>query len=191
MASYIIDGVLILIFLFAVAYYTHRGFVASIIGFLRFFIATGVATLFSPALGERFQPFISEKLGTGHAEDFFSVMLQEFVSSGYIAKALAFSLLFTAVILAIKIIELLAGLFTKLPVVNFVNRTLGMLVGIAVGFFWIELLTFAGVAIGEYTHGSITFVPEGTFRATVICRWLYEHNIFKWIIERLMAYIAH
>ena len=190
MSSYVIDGILILIFLAAVLYYTYRGFVASIIGFLKFFVATGIATLFSPTLGERFQPFISEKLGTGLGEDFFSVMLQEMVSSGYIAKALAFTLLFVAVMLLVKIIELLSGVITRLPGIRFINRTLGMLIGIVVGFFWVQLITFAGVALGEYTHGSISFIPEGTYRATVVCRWLYEHNMFKWIIERLMEALA-
>ena len=190
MAGYLIDGAMILIFLIFVAYYTHRGFVASLLGFLKFFVASGVATLFSPTLGERFQPFISERLGTGHGEDFFSVMLQKMVSSGYIAKALAFSLLFLGTIVALKIIELLAGAITKLPILHFIDRSLGMLLGVAVGFFWIQLLAFAGVALGEYTKGMFDFIPEGTYQSTTVCKWLYENNLFKWIIERLMETLA-
>lgn len=190
MERYMIDGAVVLLFALIVIHYTRRGFVASLVGFLRFWIASGIATLFSGRLGAILQPIIEKRLNIDTDGSFFSSLLQEVVSSGYLAKTFAFILIFIAASIVIKLVELIVNAMTKLPLVNFVNRMLGMAMGLIIGFFWVELIAFAAVSLVDYLNVSFSFLPEGTLHDTVVLQWLYEHNIFRWIVSRLLAAIG-
>jgi len=191
MGSLIIDGSVILIFILIVVHYTHRGFVASVVGFLRFWIATGIATLFSGRVGASLQPIIEARLELEENGSFFSNLLQQIVHSGYLSKAIAFILIFIAASLFVKLIEVIMNAMTKLPFVNFINRMLGMGMGLVIGFFWVELIAFAVVSLADYLNEILTFLPEGAIRDTVVLHWLYEHNIFRWIVDRLLTALGH
>ena len=190
MGSYLIDGFVVLIFVLIVVHYTRQGFASSVIGLLRFWIAVGFATLFSSSLGEVLQPVIEGHLDIGEEGGFFSMLLQEFVASGYLAKALAFFLIFVATSILIKLIEMIVNTLTKLPVINLINRLLGAAVGIAIGFFWVELLAFGAISLADYLNEMLTFLPEGALEHTVVLQWLYDHNIFRWIVSQLLAAVG-
>ena len=187
MASLVIDAIVVCLFLAIVINYTYRGFVASLVGFLSFWIASGVATLFSPQVAEYLQPFVESRLSIENGGDFFSTLLQKMISSGYLSKALAFVLVFIAASIVIKLVEVIVNAMTKLPFINLLNRLFGMAMGVVIGFFWVELIAFAGVSLAEYLNGSLAIFPEGTFQNTVVVKWLYEHNIFRWIVERFLT----
>ena len=187
MAHLIVDGLILFLYAAIVIFYTYRGFVATLVGFLRFFIATGLAILFSPSIGTELQPTIENRLSIEADGPFFSSLLQEVVSSGYLAKALAFILVFMAASILIKLVELMVNAISKLPVINFINRTLGALLGILIGFFWVQLIAFSVVTLATYLKDTVTVFPEGTYQSTTVLKWLYEHNIFTWIVGRLLA----
>ena len=190
MTSLILDGIVVLLFAAIVIFYTHKGFIASLVGMLRFWIATGVATLFSPRLSVLLQPLVEAKLVINSEGDFFSTLLQKVISSGYLAKTLAFILIFVAVSIVIKLVELILNAVAKLPLIKFLNRTLGLVMGLAIGFFWVELLVFASVSILSYLQGSFQILPEGTLESTTVVAWIYEHNIFNWIVEKLLSAVG-
>jgi len=100
-------------------------------------------------------------------------------------------LIFIAASLFVKLIEVIMNAMTKLPFVNFINRMLGMGMGLVIGFFWVELIAFAVVSLADYLNEILTFLPEGAIRDTVVLHWLYEHNIFRWIVDRLLTALGH
>ncbi len=187
MGSLCIDGFVVLVFVLIVVHYTHRGFVASLVGFLRFWIASGLAILFSGRVGSALQPIIESRLNLEADGSFFSNLLQQIVHSGYLANAISFILIFIAASIFVKLVEVIVNAMAKLPFVNFVNRMLGMAMGLVIGFFWIELIAFAVVLLADYLNEVLTFLPEGAIRDTVVLNWLYEHNIFRWIVSRLLT----
>lgn len=191
MGSFVIDLAVVVLFLLIVAHYTHRGFVASVVGFLRFWIATGIATLFAGRVGASLQPIIEGRLELEENGSFFSALLQEIVHSGYLSKAIAFILIFIAASLFVKLVEVIMNAMTKLPLVNFINRMLGMAMGLLIGFFWVELIAFAVISLADYLNEIVTFLPEGAIRDTVVLHWLYEHNIFRWIVDRLLTAVGY
>lgn len=190
MAHLIVDGLIALLFAIIVINYTYRGFIASVVGILRFFIATGVATLLAPTVGAEIQPTVEARLSLDAGGSFFSALLQKIVTSGYLSKALAFVLIFTATSILIKLIELLVNAMTKLPLINFINRALGAVMGIAVGFFWVQLVAFGSVTLATCLKDTVFLFPKGTYQNTTVLKWLYEHNIFTWIVERLFALLG-
>lgn len=191
MASLWLDVIAVLLFVGFVIYYTCRGFVVSLVGLLRFAIASALATLFSPALSGVLQPLVEQNLVLETGEDFFSTLLQKFISSGHLARAIAFILIFIAASLLIKIFEVLFKMMTKkLKLIRFLDHTLGLVMGLVIGFFWVELLVFAGVSLLSYLQGSFQLLPEGTIENTTVIKWIYENNIFNFIIERLMSAVG-
>ncbi len=190
MTAFAIDAIVIVLFLLIVLTYTLKGLISSLVGFLKFWIASGVATLFSPTLGTVLQPILVEKIGFESDGSFFSEILGEVITSGYLAKTVAFILIFIGMMILIKIVEIVMNASAKLPLIRFFNRTFGFLLGIAIGFFWVELLAFGAVSIVEAFGDSLTFIPEGVFENTLVTRWLYEHNIFRWIIDRIVERVS-
>ena len=191
MGSLLVDAFVLLVFFLIMIYYTLRGFVAALVGFLRFWIAASLAVFFSGRLSARIQPIIEARLNIEDDGSFFSALLEKVVSSGTLSKAIAFVLLFALASIAVKLFELLFKAMEKVPFVKLVNRLFGMMMGMVVGYFWVQILAFAMVTFADYLNAWLTFLPEGSIRNTVLLNWLYENNIFRWIVERLMTALIH
>ena len=79
----------------------------------------------------------------------------------------------------------LAKILLPLVLQNILTITIGMADSIMVSGS--GEAAFAGVSLAEYLNGSLAIFPEGTFQNTVVVKWLYEHNIFRWIVERFLT----
>lgn len=84
-----------------------------------------------------------------------------------------------------KILELVLNIFVKLPVINFMNNILGLVVGIVAGFFWIQLLSVLFMTFAEYLASSVSWLSVEDFDNTLLARFLYENNLFRIIFESL------
>ena len=184
--SLLIDAILAAVMIFCIVYYAKKGFAASLLGLIRFWIALALALLFSGPLAEKLQPIISEKIGNGN-ENFFSVIVNGFVSSGYVARVLAFAILFAAAVILVKLLEMALRLLSRIPVIGGLNKILGTLLGLLVGFFWISLLSLILMAMAEYLSGSIPGLTHESFKNTILAKFLYENNIFRLLFEKLSA----
>lgn len=185
--SLIIDLILVAVFAFFVIFYMKKGLVHSIVGFARFWIALGIAIAFSGLLADALQPLISEKIGNGDGESFMSAIVQSVVSSGYVARVLSFALLFAVAFVAVKLLELLLRPLVKLPVIHFMNNALGAVLGVLVGFLWLQLLSIVFMAAAELLSGSISWLTPESFDSTILAKFLYEHNLFRLLFESLTA----
>ena len=183
--NYVIDSVLVAIMLFCVVFYSVKGFISSVVGLFRFWIAAALAGVFSKPLTERLHPIIVDKLGMEEGGNFVSEIVKGVISSGYISRVVAFSLVFAAVLIALKLLELIMNLLSKLPVIRFLNRTLGTAVGVVVGVFWVQLIALVLMACGELFGDTVPFLAPDVLNGTVLAKFLYEHNLFRLVFESL------
>lgn len=183
--SYVIDGILVAVMLFCIVFYSVKGFVSSVVGLFRFWIAAALSGVFSKSLSEKLHPMILSKIGLEESGNFFSKVVNAVVSSGYISRVIAFALVFVVTLIAVKILEIIMNLLTKLPVMRFLNRTLGSAVGVVIGAFWVQLLAIIIMALAELLAGSVEWLSPEIFNGTVIARFLYEHNVFRMVFEAL------
>ncbi len=183
--SVIIDLILVAVFVFCAVFYYKKGLLASIIGFARFWIALGLALLFSKGLAGKIQPVMESKFGVEEGGSFVSELVGMALSSGFVARVLAFAIIFIVSFIAVKILELVLNIFVKLPVINFMNNILGLVVGIVAGFFWIQLLSVLFMTFAEYLASSVSWLSVEDFDNTLLARFLYENNLFRIIFESL------
>ncbi len=185
MAGILIDLVLVAIAALCILRGWQKGFVSSVIGLGRFALSLFLSYFLSAPLANAMQPAILEKLGGGESENFFSNLLAGIVSSGYVARVLAFAILFLASSLLIKVLEVILNLFVKLPVLKFANNLLGVLVGVLTAFFWVELLTVLFMVAATYFSESVSWLSAETFDKTFLAKFFYEHNFFRAIFEAI------
>ncbi len=185
--SFVIDGILVTVMIFCVIFYSKKGFVASLVGFVRFWLAAGLAIWLSGPVANKLQPVVEAKLGISQNEGFFSVIVERIVSSGYLSRVLAFALIFVAALIAVKLLELLLKLLVKLPVVSFFNKTLGAVMGIAIGLFWLQVLSLVFMMLAEYLSGSVSWITHDAFDNTYLAKFIYDNNLFRYLFERLTS----
>lgn len=183
----VIDGILIAVAIFCVIYYSVKGFVASVVGLIRFWLALGLSVAFSGPLAEKLQPVVVSRLNFSENDSFFSQIVERVVTAGYLSRVLAFALIFVAALLAVKILELALKLLTKLPVLKFLNKSLGAVVGIGMALFWVQLLTVIFMATAEFLAGSVSWLTPEVFDNTVIAKFIYDNNLFRYMFEGLTA----
>ncbi len=106
--------------------------------------------------------------------------------SGYLAclilQAAAWVVVFIAACIILKLIEATLDLISKIPVLNMLNRTGGLVFGLANGVMklWIACLIvtmFASTAFGEYIF---TQINNNTFLS-----FIYNHNYFMEIVSNM------
>lgn len=187
MVGIIIDLVLVAVAVFCLLWGWHKGFVSSVLGFGRFFIATLLSFWLSGPLGNWAQPWILEKMGSGESDNLFVKVFQTAVSSGYVARVLAFAAVFILTSIAVKVLELVLNLVAKIPGLHFMNGLLGMLMGAVNAFFWVELLTVLFIVAAGFFSESISWLSATSFEKTILAKWFYEHNFFRMIFESMMG----
>lgn len=133
---YIIDIVLVLLFISWVVYYYRKGFVRSVLEFCSFFAAAVVTRAYYVPLADWIRANTSLCSGT---------------AGEYKAKFIAMIILFIAVSLVLKILISIVDKFFKLPILKTANKALGLVIGILCGVLMvtgacvlINALTFTG-----------------------------------------------
>ena len=94
---------------------------------------------------------------------------------------------FAAAVILVKLLEMALRLLSRIPVIGGLNKILGTLLGLLVGFFWISLLSLILMAMAEYLSGSIPGLTPESFENTILAKFLYEKNIFRLLFEKLSA----
>ena len=124
---YIIDIVLLLIFIVCVVYYYRKGFVRSILEFCSFFVSALLTKMYSPAAAD----WLIKNT------DFFNGV------SAPQAKANLISVIviFIAASVLLRVIIGLIDKFFTLPVIKTANKALGLLVGAICGFLLVSAVT--------------------------------------------------
>ena len=133
---YIIDIVLVLLFISWVVYYYRKGFVRSVLEFCSFFAAAVVTRAYYVPLADWIRAKTSLCSGT---------------AGEYKAKFIAMIILFIAVSLVLKILIGIVDKFFKLPILKTANKALGLVIGTLCGVLMvtgacvlINALTFTG-----------------------------------------------
>ncbi len=116
--EYLIDGILLLIFIFSIIFYYKKGFVRSLLEFLSYFAASFVSGMYSSKAAE----FILNKT------DFFSGERAE--ENAELFSAVVLFILISA---ALKCIIYYIDKFFKLPVIKTANQLLGGVLGALCG----------------------------------------------------------
>lgn len=185
--SLLIDLILITVFALCVYHYTKKGFAHSLLGMARFWLALIPAMAFSGWLADKIQPFVSANIGNKDGASFVSEIVERLIHSGYVSRVLAFAILFFAIAIAIKLIELLLKLLFELPLLRFMNKALGILLGAAIGFLWIQILSLIFMAGAELLSGSVAWLTPDYFDNAILARYLYDNNLFRFLFEKLSA----
>lgn len=103
-----------------------------------------------------------------------------------ISNALAFILCFIVAIILLKIVISIVDTIFKLPILNSVNRTAGLLLGLALAVIIIFVYSSAAVQLVN-SLGAVSpeLFGEKVIEDSVIVKFFSEHNIFS-IVENVL-----
>lgn len=124
---YIIDIVLLLIFIVCVVYYYRKGFVRSLLEFCSFFVSVILTKMYSPAAAD----WILENT------DFFSGVSSPEAKANLISVIV----LFIVISVVLRVIIGVIDKFFTLPVIKTANKALGVLIGAVCGFLLVSAVT--------------------------------------------------
>lgn len=124
---YIIDIVLLLIFIVCVVYYYRKGFVRSLLEFCSFFVSVILTKMYSPAAAD----WILKNT------DFFS----DVRSPEAKANLISVIVLFIVISVVLRVIIGVIDKFFTLPVIKTANKALGVLIGAVCGFLLVSAVT--------------------------------------------------
>ena len=169
----IILDLIVLIILASSIFTTYRkGFVKSVLDFASSILSIVFANLFSPYVSDMFLPFLTEKFSGGEKA------IPETALSLF-AHALAFASLFALFCIIFKVVTLFVSGIFKLPILNGLNKTLGLILGCVKAL--ISLFLF--VAIMQLIIPLISTTQSGLIndeivQSTFVFKFLYN---IKWI----------
>ena len=125
---------LILVLVFSVFRGYRKGFIIQVIGFFSLILAAVVAWILYPSFGKLFQilPNSMAPFQTTNLKDFFYLKTN---------SILWFIILFFVALILIKFIAKVLDLISRAPILNFINRVLG------VGFSLINVLLISGLLV--------------------------------------------
>lgn len=104
-------------------------------------------------------------------------------ASEFAVKGISFLTLLAVVAIVLGTLASALDLVAKLPVIEDVNRLLGLAAGFAKGVLWVWL-AFAVVALGGATEMGMALVKQ-IYDSPVLV-WIYENNILLMIIMRFL-----
>ena len=182
--SMILDVLVIATLLICVFLYTKRGFVKGVIGLCGCFIALIAASLTRPYLQPAIEERLSKFLG-GNQGGTLSEVLETVLPIGLIASMLTFCLLFILFIIVVKIIAFLLDKFCRLPVLKQANRLMGLVLGLIVGLIYAQLLSIFLFTFAELLVASQVWISAEAFEGSVVARWMFDHNIFRFFLKAL------
>lgn len=181
--SMILDVLVLATLTLCLILYTKRGFIKGILGLCGCLVALIAATLTRPLL----QPILLapiEKALDG-SEGALSGLLEVAMTADVIASVIAFTLLFVFFMAAVKLITLLLDRFCRLPVLKQANRLLGFALGLVIGLIYAQLLSIFLFTFSELLVSTQSWITEEAFEGSVVARWMFDHNIFRLLMESL------
>ncbi len=181
----IMDLIIIAVFVFCVIFYRIKGFASSALSMLRFFISLALSFALSKPLANKLQPLIEGKFADG--DGVLSDIGTKVVSSGYISRVLSFAIIFIVTLVAVKLLEIVLSLFLKIPALNFMNKLLGTIMGVAIGLLWMQILSVIFMVLAVYFSGTVSWITAETFDNTILTKFLNDYNIFRLIFEKLVG----
>lgn len=102
--------------------------------------------------------------------------------SAFISDLLAYALVFAASMLIMSLLAFLLGKLVDLPVIRTFDRFLGFLLGVLSSVLYASVYAVLVFALLSLVEGAAhTFAFHDAFEQTVLFRWIYEHNLFRWI----------
>lgn len=174
--SYIIDLVIILIIGYSVWYGHKKGFIKTAFNL----VIKLVSFIFALILAQPLSGLFVEK------------MLSEYPPA--IAKAAAYTIgfiiVYVVVHIALVIVSNVLDLISKLPLLNFANKTLGIAIGAALGFVsaWIFVIALNFVFPLLISYNPELFA-ENTLDKSILFNLIYNVNIFKPIYTNIVEKI--
>lgn len=118
--------------------------------------------------------------------DTFSEYINQYLTA-MIINAIAFIVTFLVIYIALLILSSTLDLISKLPVLNTINKTGGLLVGLARGLimiwiFFVVITAFGGSVLGSQ---SLAMINDNE-----ILKWIYDRNIFMSFISNAKKIIG-
>ena len=169
-AGALIDVALIIIAALIVIYHTKKGFAASVLGVVGFFMALVASVSLTDSLAATFYPLLEGKTSM--------------FSADLVAKVFAFTIIFLIILILIRLFVYLAVMVIRVvPIISTLDKLGGFVLGILTALFWVQVLslviTVFGGAVIDY------YVPEksGALDESVITGFFYNYNFFKRIFE--------
>lgn len=183
--SMILDVLVIAVFAVCVFLYTKRGFIKGVLGLCGFFVALIAAALLRPLVAPiivdvfNLHGFACGASGTLH--DLLNVSF----APDALASVIAFFLLFVLFMVAVKLVTFLLDRLCRLPVLKQANRLLGCALGVVIGLLYAQLLSVLLFTFAELLVMSQDFITAEAFEGSVVARWMFDHNLFRMLINLL------
>ena len=105
------------------------------------------------------------------------------ITAQIISRVLAFALIFIAISILVAIIKAVARKLFEFPVLKQADRLVGMLLGIASGYFALSVLCLVLFTASGVITDVVDFINPSTFEDSLVARWIYEHNILGFILK--------
>ena len=161
-----------------------RGFFRSLISFFGFFIALFCGWVFYPPVAELIEPKLEGYFeGTGAIETLSNSLRGFEIDARIAASVLAFGAVFLAVTLIILIVKIIMYFVLKLPVLKQMDKALGLMLGLVVGILFASVLSILAFTFSEVLIRSVESITAEMFEGSVVAKWLFEHNLFKFIMN--------
>ena len=170
--SIILDLIILAIVIFNILTTYRRGFVKSVLDFASSILSIVFANIFSPYVSDMILPILTEQLT--HTDK----TIPETALSLF-AHALAFATLFAVFSIVFKVATLFVSGIFKLPLLNGLNKTLGIILGCVKAL--ISLFIFVGLMqliIPLATNTGSALFSDEIVQSTFIFKYLYN---IKWI----------
>jgi uncharacterized membrane protein required for colicin V production len=95
---------------------------------------------------------------------------------------LSFGILFVGALILVNLAAVVLDQVFKLPGLNLGNRSGGMLAGSLEGLVAVwGLFSILVLWVGFRPGG----IASGTLESSILCRWLYEHNVLLWLVKTI------
>ena len=169
-AGALIDVSLIIIAVLVIVYHTKKGFAASVLGVVGFFMALVVSVTLTDSLAVAFYPLLEGKTSI--------------FPTNLVAKVFAFTVIFLIILILIKLFVYLAVMVIRVvPIVNTLDKLAGLVLGVLTALFWVQMLSlvitvFGGAVIDYYLPDKSAALDE-----SIITGFFYDYNLFKRIFE--------
>ena len=169
---------------FLCAYLGWRGgFVRTVISFFGFFISLIGGYLLAPHLAGALMPKVQSYFDGKDDSSFLGILGNSPMSASVLSHIIAFGILFLGLNILILIIKLIAKSVFSLPVLRQADKLCGLLLGLVLAYLFLIVASVLLFTFSELLIRAFDGISAEMFEGSVIARWFYENNIFKFLIK--------